>query len=341
LRKERKRLDKGEKMRRFVVFNLLFLNFLLFSDDNILTEINKTHIKIGEKITLLTKIKDLKDAEVLWQDITPSDASVDTLSKKDFFKDNYLNLEIIFTFFNSGEYKDFFYTIPIKERNGEMIYLETKKINITVDGFLSEEDKNNIRNITDPSKIELRKEKDQEKFSFKFGFILLIILGTILLIIVGLIIYYLLHKYLTRLNPKDNEFVKNLPPYEKFLYDIERVSFNVNDERVVVEEKLSILTEALKELITNEFKMNAISETTKELILNLRDINFDPQITNEINRLFNEIDMVKFAKAFYDYDRLLYYYNTIKELGSRVNCLYKEKIAIENENQIKKEEKDK
>lgn len=317
-------------VKRNLIVIFLFITLSLFSED-IITQISKTSIKIGERITLVTKIKNLKDCEVLWQDITPSDASVDTISKKDFFKDNYFNLEITFTFFNSGEYNDFFYTIPIKEKNGEMIYLETKKFNISVSGVLSEEDKNNIRNITDPSKIELRKEKDQEKFSFKFGFIILIACIIIGLIIVALLLYYFLHKYLTRLNPKDKEFVKKLPPYEKFLYDIERVSFSVNDERIIVEEKLSILTEAVKELIKEEFNMNAPSETTKELIINLREINFDNEITNTINRLFSEMDMVKFAKAFYDYDRLLYYYNNIKELGARINTIYREKIQKEEE----------
>ena len=319
------------RKRDFIVL-FLFINLYIFSQE-ILTEISRTSIKIGERITLITKIKDLKECEVLWQDITPSDASVDTLSKKDFFKENYLNLEITFTFFDSGEYIDFFYTIPIKDKNGEMIYLETKKFNISVTGILSEVDKNNIRNINDPSKIELRKEKDQEKFSFKIGFILVIIFIIAVLIIFGLIIYYFLHKYLMRLNPKHNEFVKNLPPYEKFLYDIERVNFSINDERITVEEKLSILSEALKELIKGEFNMNAPSETTKELIINLREINFDNEITNIINRLFNEIDMVKFAKAPYDYDRLLYYYNNIKELGAKINNIYREKIEKEKEEQ--------
>ncbi len=317
-------------MKRIKILIFFLINFFLYSEEDIITDINKTDIKIGEKIILTTKIKDLKEVEVLWQDITASDASVDIISKKDFFKDNYLNLEIIFTFYDSGNYNDFFFTIPIKEKDGEMLYLETKKFNISATGVLKEEDKNVIRNIDDPSKIELKKEKEQEKFNFKFGFILKIVLLIIALIFIGLVLYYFLHKYIMKLKPKDKEFVKKLPPYEKFLYDIERVNFQVNDQRIVVEEKLSILTEALKELITTEFNMNAIAETTKELIINLREINFDTEITNSINRLFSEMDMIKFAKAPYDYDKLLYYYNNIKELGAKINSLYKEKCLQEN-----------
>lgn len=313
-------------MKSFRILILFFLiNIFLYSNEEILTDIDKTEIKIGEKIILITKIKNLKDVEILWQDIVPSDASVDIISKRDFSKNDYLNLEIIFTFFNTGVYTDLFFTIPIKEKDGEMIYLETKKFTINVSGVLKEEDKNIIRNITDPSKIELKKEKEQEKFNFKFDFILKILAIILGIILLGAILYYFLYKYLFKINPKDKEFVKKLSPYEKFLYTIERINFDINEERILVEEKLSILTEALKELITNEFNMNAISETTKELIINLREINFNIEITNIINKLFNEIDMVKFAKASYDYDRLLYYYNTIKELGVKINSIYKEK----------------
>ena len=132
-----------------------------------------------------------------------------------------------------------------------------------------------------------------------------------------------------RKNGKENEKTK-LPPYENFLKNVSQINFDPNDERPATENKLSILTEVLKELIYDEYQLNAPSETTKELIRSLRDIGFKEEIVIDMNTFYTEIDLIKFAKAPYNYDRLILFLNKIKDLGSRINQDYREKNSEVN-----------
>ncbi|HOV15186.1 MAG TPA: hypothetical protein PK771_12935, partial [Spirochaetota bacterium] len=211
-------------------------------------------------------------------------------------------------------------------------YLVTDKFNITVKGELTAEEIRNLKNIDDPSKVVLRKEKDIANINFTFGPYVKIIIIVIAILLLGMIIYFVLYKFVFK--KKNSESVKlKLPPYENFLKNISQISFDPNDERVVTENKLSILTEVLKELIYDEYQLNAPSETTKELIRSLRDIGFKEEIVLEMNTLYTEIDLIKFAKAPYNYDRLVVFVNKIKDLGSKINQDYKAKLSeVDNVN---------
>ncbi|MCK4799207.1 MAG: hypothetical protein KAT05_17675 [Spirochaetes bacterium] len=316
------------------IFLFIFLIIIISSsysdgtNDSIISTISKTNIKIGEKITLLLKVPDLKDVKVLWEDMSELHQEVEIYSKKDFYKGKYLNFEIIFTFFYSGDYEGFIFTIPISTPDGEMLYLETDKYNIIVESPLTEEEIENLKNIKDPSKIELRKEKEQVKIAFHFSTYIKIILFIIGFILLAMIIYYFLYKKIMKKRKEDE--IKKLPPYQRFLADLEIILFDVKDDRKIVEKKLSELTEILKELIYGELFFNAPSETTKELIISLKQTEFDPNIIAILNDLFNEIDMIKFAKAPVNYDRLKYYVDTIRKLGNKIHN-YKMSILKEEE----------
>jgi hypothetical protein len=322
---------KINMIKKILVLFYLLLSFsFIFSEatGDIIEKISKKEIKIGEKINLSLKIPKMKDVKVLWQDMSYSDTSADIISKKDFYKDDYLNLEIVFTFFSAGNYNKFFFTVPISKKDGEMVYLESDKFDINVKSPLTKEELENVKNLNDPSKIELRKEKEQAKFSFRFEPYVIIILIVLGVILIGLILYFVLYKqFMKKKNVKVQK--KKLPPYEEFLASAAKVDFDMKEERIVIENKLSFLTEILKELIYNEYSLNAPSETTRELINSLQEINFDSEITVQINKLFQEIDMIKFAKSEYDYDKLVYFLSSIKNLGSNINNIYKAKIELE------------
>jgi hypothetical protein len=300
-----------------------------FITDN--TKLSKTEIRIGEKTNLTVKIPGLENAKVLWQDLTYTDSSADILSKKEYYKDKIFNLEIEFTFFKPGSYKDFLFTVPISVKGGDVLYLTTNKYTITVKSPMTDEEIENIKSMKDPSKIELRKEKEQAKFNFTFLPYVKIILIVVLILLIGLVLYFFLYKKFGRL--KGSKVIeKKLPPYENFLANVAMIEFKIDDSRHDTENKLSLLTETLKELLYGEFDLNAPSETTRELVYSLKEINFNDDILLEINRLFLEIDMIKFARSSYDYDRLVFFLTSIKELGGKINNIYRMTAEKEKSN---------
>jgi len=313
-------------MRKYFVV-LLFLSLSrIFPDssDDIISEITKNSIKIGEKAVLTTKIAGIKDMKILWQDLSKSDADIEVLSTKNSYIKDYLILEIVFTSFKPKEYVDFYFTIPMVDPAGESLYLETKKYSISVNGVLSPTDLEAAKNIQDPSKIELKPEKDQEKFGFNFKPYVKLIIIILIALACAAVVFYLLYNYFIK--KKFMEVKKaDISPYERFLANINMIVFEPDEDRKESEYKLSILSESLKELIFGEFTINAPSETTRELIRTLKLNNFDEDITFIINKLFTEMDMIKFAKAPYDFDRLQFFYGKIKELGEKINELYKYK----------------
>ncbi|HPO51110.1 MAG TPA: hypothetical protein PLO89_12360, partial [Spirochaetota bacterium] len=161
--------------------------------------------------------------------------------------------------------------------------------------------------------------KDIASIKFSFAPYLKIIIVIVSILLAGAVVYFILYKFIFKNKKGGSRQTQKLPPYENFLKNVALINFIPQDERVVTENKLSSLTEALKELIYDEYDLNAPSETTKELVRSLRDINFKDDITNEINTLYTEIDLIKFAKAPYDYDRLIMFLNRIKEIGGIIN----------------------
>ncbi len=310
----------------FFIFIYLSISYFIFSIGK--EKISKTEIKIGEKINLYITMQNLENVSVLWEDLTSTNNKVDVISKKSSYKNKNLIFEIEFTFFESGEYNNLSFTIPISQPSGQMLYLYSENYNIIVKNPLTNEELDVIRNIKDPSSIEIKKEKDQASFPFYFSFYLKIITAIFLILIAALIIYHFLYKYIMKI--RNNDKLKNIPPYQMFLVKLEKLSFKRNDDRKTIELKLSKLTEIFKELIYKEFSLNAPSETTNELIISLKKITFDQNLVLLLNNLLKEIDMIKFAKAPIEFDRLSFYIRSIKEIGNKIHSYKLSLEPVEN-----------
>ncbi len=311
-------------MKKFYI-SLIFITCILlnasgennYQDNGIVSKISSDNIKIGEKILLQIKIQNMKKVKVLWEEMNATSNDVEISSKKDEISNNCLNLEIEFTFFESGVYKDFSFTIPISTSDGKILYLTSDKYQISVKNPLTDEEIKNIKNTKDPTKIKLKKEKNQANMPFVFSFYLIILLIITVLFFIGAFLYFFIYKKMMkeRKNPEKNK----LPPYEEFLAEMVKINFDRDDERKIVEKKLSGLTEILKKLIYNEFSLNAPSETTYELTLTLRKKKFENDLIAKISKTFNEIDMIKFAKAEADYDRIMDYVRIIGDMGKDIH----------------------
>ena len=313
------------------------------AENVITTDISETTFKIGKKVTLTTKITNMPDMKILWQDVTKSDNKFDIISTRDYYeKKKNLVLEIVFTSFDAGIYEDVHFTIPLKDEDSQMTYLETKKYHIEVTEEITEGDLNTmmsqIQSAADLDKIVLRPGSDKEgarcmdqaHFGFNFKPYIKIILFVLMIVIICAITFYLLWTYLMKKKPSQDEESK-IPPFDKFVLDMEMTEFIADEERVEAERKLSVLTSALKNLITGECHIPIIGDTTRELLSALKKNNFNMEWTNMINRSFGEIDMIKFAKAEYTLPQLNMYKEEIKKLGYDIHQIYKTDDENENE----------
>jgi hypothetical protein len=305
-----------------------------FGDANneITSKISKTKIKIGENILLEIKVQNLNNVKILWEEMNTTSMDVEISAKKDYFKNNSLILQIEFSSYTIGIIKDLSFTIPMTTKDGKVLYLTSDKYDITVLNPLTEDEIDKIKNTKDLSKIELKKEKEQAAMPYKIPYYILIILIILGFSLIGCILYFFIYKKMMKEKKSDEK--NKLPPYEEFLANIARIEFNKDDDRLSIELKLSNLTEILKTLIYEEFSFNAKAETTYELIINLKNIKFKNELIADINRILTEIDMIKFAKANVDFEKLNDYIRNISNLGFEIHS-YKvsllEKVNIENQ----------
>ena len=313
------------------------------AENVVTTAISLETFKIGKRVTLTTKITNLPDMKVLWQDVSKSDNKFDIISTRDHYeKKTRLVLEIVFTSFDAGIYEDVHFTIPLKDGQSEMTYLETKKYHIEVTEEITESDLNTmmsqIQSAQDLDKIELRPGSDREgakcmeqaHFGFNFKPYIKVILFIVMIILICGIAFYLLWTYLMKKKPSQEEEEK-IPPFDKFVLDMETTEFVADDERIEAERKLSVLTSALKNLITGECRIRIVGDTTRELLSALKKHNFNTDWTNKINRSFGEIDMIKFAKADYTLPQLNMYKDEIRQLGYDIHQIYKTETDNDNE----------
>lgn len=321
-----------KKIFLFFIFILSVINFFPIGKESI----SKKEIKIGEQINLTITIENLENVNVLWEDMNSTYNDIEIISKKHNIKGKNIAFVIIFTFFESGEYNNLSFTIPISQSNDEMLYLSTDEYDIKVNNPVSNEEIENIKNIKDPTSIKLKNEKEQANIPFYFSFFFKILLFITVLSIFTLIAYYYFYKYISRLQNNKNSI--KIPPYHNFLAKLETIIFNENDDRISIEKKLSELTEVFKELIYGEFSLNAPSETTNELLISLKKINLNHDFIKEIKLLLNEIDMIKFAKAAVIYERLSFIIRTIREFGKMIHDY---KLSLEPSPEFKENEEQK
>lgn len=326
-------------IKRFFFITIFILTFLFYLFPTVegftaKSSISKNELKLGEQAIFTFYFQDsrAKDAKPLWNSLYISDNNIEVISYKDMVEKENLVLEVVFASYEPGDYKDVYLEINLSINDQVLIKLTTEKYDIKVSFPLTEEEIQVIKKIDDKTKIELKKEKEQAEIPFQFAFYLKVIFFIILTILLIIVAYYIFYKILFK---KNNLSQSNLlPPYEDFLAKVERITFNKDQSRSEIELKLSELTEILKELIYRDFSLNAPSETTRELVISLRELSFEPQLIINIRSVLEEIDLIKFAKAPYDIDRLLEQKEKVKKIGSIIHQ-YSESILREKESEAK------
>lgn len=327
------------KKQLVVLYSLLF--FSLFSNPVVSINdffVDKTEILVGIKIHFTFSIhpESSEEYSILTEEFfLPSPAEL--LEIQYLPKQGKQTTEIkgIFSIYESGEFQDLFFQVPVSFKNGEVINYRTNTFSIKVSDLLTKEEKAALKEIKDTASVELRPELPQEKFRFYFEGFLLFALIVLLLTFLSLILYrFLLKKRKQKkgaLSAEEKDALSHLTPFEKFTFIIENLQLE-SENRKELELKLSMMSGALKELIHRSFHFNATSETTRELLSSMRKEGLDDVLVSNIAAVFQSMDMVKFARADINKEVFQEYRKNIKSFGYSINQTANSRNEKRNEN---------
>lgn len=267
-----------------ILYLLLLISTLSYSQ-KVSVETDTTNIRIGEQFLFKIVIKDTANVilpeklENLTSLEVVKDIKIDTLK-------NSLIKKYLMTGFDSGAF-----------------YIPSQQVFIKNRSFLSDSVLINVATIsvdTTQQKMFPIKAIQDEPLVYD-DFKPYIIWAILALLLIGLFIYYLK----TRKKPeiKENEPVNTLAPFEEALQKLQELDNKLLWQNNEIKKYYSELTEIIRVFIEKELEIPALEITTQELVSLLSDYN-NPEIINlsketikKLNTLFQEADLVKFAKS--------------------------------------------
>ena len=267
-----------------ILYLLLLISTLSYSQ-KVSVETDTTNIRIGEQFLFKIVIKDTANVilpeklENLTSLEVVKDIKIDTLK-------NSLIKKYLMTGFDSGAF-----------------YIPSQQVFIKNRSFLSDSVLINVATIsvdTTQQKMFPIKAIQDEPLVYD-DFKPYIIWAILALLLIGLFIYYLK----TRKKPeiKENEPVNKLAPFEEALQKLQELDNKLLWQNNEIKKYYSELTEIIRVFIEKELEIPALEITTQELVSLLSDYN-NPEIINlsketikKLNALFQEADLVKFAKS--------------------------------------------
>jgi hypothetical protein len=326
-----------------LLFIMIISSISAFSAPDVSSDTGVIKMKIGQHIPVQKKfavVNTVTDSDPdsyrpLWEDTESTASNIEILfyELEPVAGEGFI-IKIVFTTFNGGLLENLYFTVPVVSKSGEVGYYKTDPVTVDVEYPLTDQEREAIKNIEEPDSQLLREVKPQEKFRFQPGLFLMVMIIVLVLLAAGAVIFYLLWIHVFRKRKSRDLSSATLPPYQLFLARLEQITIQVSSEsRLNIEKKISLLGEAVRELLYGDFKIEAPTETTRELIRHLKKMNFDYETTLKTEVLFEEMDMIKFARAPVDQghcDELVF---KARQLGSTIHDLYMQKL----EEQVKED----
>ena len=272
------------QLKQKILVLLLLITTLTYSQ-KVSVETDTTNIRIGEQFLFKIVIKDT--ANVILPEQLENLTSLEVVKdiKTDTLK-NSLIKKYLMTGFDSGAF-----------------YIPSQQIFIKNRSFLSDSVLINVSTIavdTTQQKVFPIKAIQSEPLVYD-DFKPYIIWLVLILLLVGLLIYY----FKTRKKPeiKETETVSTLPPFEEALQKLQELDNKLLWQNNEIKKYYSELTEIIRVFIEKELEIPALEITTQELVSFLSDydapknINLSKETIKKLNTLFQEADLVKFAKS--------------------------------------------
>jgi len=170
------------------------------------------------------------------------------------------------------------FTLVTSSAEPYTIYSDSKSINIE-STLAKVGDLGDIKDIKEP-------------LSIGGGVFIYLLIAVILILIAGAYIYYrkkTLAQTILDTKPK-------LPPYEVALFALNTLVASDLLSKGFVKEYYIRLSEIMRNYISNSFGIETFEKTTQELCHDLKSKSVDKKITSKIKELFENCDLVKFAK---------------------------------------------
>lgn len=272
------------KAKNFFWLGLLFFVFQAVNAQILTTQVDTTHIKIGERIAFKIQVEaDTTDLVIFpeGQSFIPLESfennAIDTVISGRKFR---LQKEYALTQFDSGRY-----TIP-RQRvmiNEKAFY--TDSLQVLVNDVVVDTTKQKMYPIKPSMEIE-----KPFVISKVFWWILVVLLC------IGLV--YLI--FFFRKKHKERK-ERQLPPYEKAMLTLKNLDESQALEHGEIKKYYSGLTDAVKRYIDEEIDDRALESTTAELTARLNELvankklNLSQDKINELSQLLQRADFIKFA----------------------------------------------
>ena len=262
---------------------LILLSFSLTAQVTVRTQLDTNYMLIGDRMRLQVQVNsnsELKKVEGLIDQIDTS-GTIEILTETPWQKQagSYLK-SYTFTAFDSGYCK--LLPLPVayqSEYNIDTVYSNTL-------GFM-------IDNPRIDSTLADIKPIIKEPTTFEDYVPYLIGLG-ILLILAGLIWYFFFRK-------KEEVIVETpviiRPAHEIALEKLSGLKSESLWQKGSVKEYYSQLTYIFREYLENRFDIQALESTSEQIISQLEKKDFDAKMNDDVRRVLQSADLVKFAKA--------------------------------------------
>lgn len=268
----------------FFFFVFLFCSYGLFAQDPLVkAQIETSNIRIGEQINLRITVKDVENVilpklELKGLEVVDS-AKIDTL--------NYMLIQkYVITGFDSGSF-----------------YIPQQQVFVRNQAYLTDSLLVNVATIAiDTTQIKKYPIKSIKKEPYVFDdFILYIYLLIAALLIIGFWIYWFVIRK-RKIQEEEPTYVA-LAPYEEAMFKLNELDEKLLWQNNKIKEYYSELTDIIRGYIERELKVPALEKTSDEIIETLNDfhnadtINTTKENIKKLKELFQEADLVKFAKS--------------------------------------------
>lgn len=271
-------------MKKHILHIFLWISAIGFSQTSMVSvDLETSNIRIGEQFSYKLIVNETENVilpklELQGLEVIDS-AKVDTIN-------NRLIQKYILTGFDSGAY-----------------YIPQQQIFIKNQAYLTDSLLINVATVAvDTTQVKKYPIKSIKAEPYVFDdFKVYIYLLIAALLIIGFWIYWFVIR--KRKTEEEEATYRALPPYEEAIYKLNELDEKLLWQNNKVKEYYSELTEIIRGYIERELKVPALEKTSDEIITTLKDfhdantINTSKETIVKLKELFQEADLVKFAKS--------------------------------------------
>ncbi len=256
---------------------------------SIAASVDRDRITVGDPILYRIVVQSPGDAAIAWSESDRPPEGFDLLS---FEHDGPLpgpgdanidSLRYVLTLYRTGEYSIPPFSLTCILPDGTELSAVSDTISITVASVIDDE-ATDIRDLKDPAEIP-------DELPWYWW-----VIGGLVLIAAAVAIMLYIRRRRNRDAPIESVAAVERPAEDLALEELDRLARREWLSEGRVNAHYSALSEILRRYLSARYRINAMEYTTSELMTALDALDFGHEETRAVRVLFEECDMVKFAK---------------------------------------------